>query len=286
LLNSDFHFFVAQNLELLPIRGLSKIFPQIREKSRTILVIHEGYKKCLTAKKYQDCCWDAIVCFDERYKTEFSQLFPAEKIHLIPYPAHPLSFGDKKEARRNLELPLEKKIILTYGITFQQHLAVLPEIAKLTRFFPIIYLLLAHETPVKVLNKVKKKYDFVTIREGAYSIDELYGYLHAADVLLLHKGAPGGLAVSSSIYLCLGSGCPIAIYAGRYTEDLGEEVFKYRNLNELESLLIRIFEGVKPNLKAADKFLTERGSPEVASSFCRLFTNLSRENERKTKKAR
>ena len=272
LLTSDYQFFVAQNLELLPVRRLAKIFPQITSMAITILVIHEGNKSCLASSEYQAFNWDAVVCFDERYRTEFSKVFCAETIRVIPYPAHPKLLGDKEESRKKLGLPLDRGIILTYGISMQQHLPVFPAIAQLNKAFPLKYLLLAHETPAQILNQVKADYDFVEVREGAHSIEELYSYLHASDVLLLHKQSVG-LVVSSSVYLCLGSGCPIVIFEGRYTEDLGEEVFKYSDLDELQELLILVFDGESPSQEAIDKFLTEKAASKVASSFIQLFSS-------------
>ena len=273
LLKSDYEFFVAQNLELLPVRELAEIFPQITGKAKTTLVIHEGDKSCLASSEYQAFNWDTVICFDERYRTEFSKLFSTESIRVIPYPAHPKLLGDKEESRKKLGLPLDGRIILTYGISMQQHLPVFFAIKQLNKAFPLKYLLLAHETPAEILNEVKAKYDFVEVREGAHSIEELYSYLHASDVLLLHKQS-AGLVVSSSVYLCLGSGCPIVIFEGRYTEDLGEEVFKYKNLGELQRLLARMFEGESSRQEAIDKFLTEREASKVASSFIELFSSI------------
>lgn len=272
LLKSDYQFFVAQNLELLPVPELARIFFQITTKAIRILVIHEGSKSCLASSEYQTLNWDAVVCFDERYRTEFSKVFSTESIRIIPYPAQPKLLGDKEESRKKLGLPLDGRIILTYGISMQQHLPVFFAIEQLNKAFPLKYLLLAHETPAEILNQVKAEYDFVEVREGAHSIEELYSYLHASDVLLLHKQS-AGLVVSSSVYLCLGSGCPIVIYEGRYTEDLGEEVFKYKDLDELQRVLIRIFEGERPSREAIDKFLTEKAASKVASSFIELFSS-------------
>lgn len=274
LLKSDYEVFVAQNLELLPVRELAEIFPQITSKAMTILVIHEGNKSCLASSEYQAFNWDAVVCFDERYRTEFSKVFSTETIHIIPYPAHPKLLGDKEESRKKLGLPLDRRIILTYGISMQQHLPVFLAIDRLNKAFPLKYLLLAHETPAEILNQVKAEYDFVEVREGAHSIEELYSYLHASDALLLHKQS-AGLVVSSSVYLCLGSGCPIVIFEGRYTENLGEEVFKYNDLDELQELLILVFDGESPNQETIDKFLARKAASKVASSFIELFSGLS-----------
>jgi len=270
-LTAEYEIFVLQGLEIMPFQELAKIWPQIKRKSKTILVIHEGY---ILPPEYYVFDWDAVVCFDERYKKEFSKVFPPEKIHIIPYPCHPPTPGSKVEARKKLGLPQRKKIILSYGIVIQQHFPVLSSLKELKANWDFTYLLLpAERTAAELVNKVKAEYNFIEVREGARSLEELYTYLHASDALLLHKHSPN-LVVSSSVYLCLGSGCPIIISEGRYTEDLGEEVLKFKDFAELKELLAQVFMGRRPEQKAVEKFLREKSVSRVASLFLELFSIL------------
>jgi len=282
-LESDYEVFVVQNLELMPIYELKKIFPQIRRRAKTVLVIHEGNKNCFT-KPYLDFEWDAIVCFDERYKREFAQIFPADKLHIIPYPAHPLALGDKVAAREKLGLSRDEKIIFSYGIWFHNRLHPLPVIEKLSKSFPLKYLAVIHEIPVREpIEEAKAKYKFLEIREKALTLEELYTYLHASDVHLLWKFSEDpNLLVCSSVYLTLGSGCPIVINDSGYARDLGEEVFKFKGLDELEEVLIRVLSGARPKPAAIEKFLAERGAPVVAASFLKLFSSLKRPDQNQT----
>lgn len=274
-LESTYDFFVVQNLEILPIYELIKIFPEIKKKVKTILVIHEGNKFCFS-KDHLLFDWDAIVCFDERYRKEFSQVFPSEKIHIIPYPAHPMMLGDKVKAREKLKINQDKKVVFSYGIWFHNRLPPLSVLEKLSQSFPLKYLAVIHEIPHrKPIDEAKARYSFFEVREEAPTVEQLYTYLHASDVHLLWKFSEDpNLLVCSSAYLTLGSGCPIVINDSGYARDLGEEVFKFKDLDELEKVLNRIFKGEKPTQEAIDKFLTEKGASKVASSFIELFSSL------------
>jgi hypothetical protein len=276
LLKSEYEFFVCQNLELLPVRELVKIFSEIRKRAKTILVVHEGNKSCLASDEYQAFDFDAIVCFDERYRREFSQIFPASKIHLISYPAYPIITGDKSKARKKLGLSLEQNIVFSYGMWFQNRLPVLSGLEQLSKSFPLKYLAFINETPLELIREAKAKYGFFEVREEILSLEKLYAYLHASDVHLLWKfSEEPNLLVSSSAYLTLGSGCPIVINDSGYARDLGEEVFKFKDLDDLQKVIVRIFNGQKPDPRAVEKFMAEKSVSKVASSFIELFSSLS-----------
>jgi len=270
-LESDYQVFIVQNLELMPMAELLKIWPQIKAKAKTILVIHEGYLP--PYPEFYQFDFDAIVCFDERYQRKLVRKFPPDRVHIIPYPCHSLKLGDKREAREKLGLPQDKKILLSYGIVVHQHFPTLLPLEELGREYPLLYLVLAAEGRSEILGKAQDRYSFIQIREGGKTVEELYDYLHAADALLLYKQSPD-IVVPSTVYLCLGSGCPIVISEGRYTESLGEEVFKYRDFDELKEVLARVFEGKKPDQKAVHKFIAEKSAKKVAQRFIELFKSL------------
>ena len=106
------------------------------------MVFHEGGPP--VDSLYYKFDWDAIVCFDMRYVEFISKYFPRDIIHIIPYPCHPLRIGNKKEARRKLDLPLDKKIVFSYGFRLKNMLVVLPVLEKLSKRLPIIYLIVAN----------------------------------------------------------------------------------------------------------------------------------------------
>jgi len=270
-LKSDYDFFVVQNLETMPMNELLKSWSQIKAKAKTIQVIHEGYLPPYPEFYLFDP--DAVICFDERYRKVLSKKFPREKIYTISYPCHPLDFGDRKEARRKLGLPLDKKIILTYGLVIWMRLFPLSAIAELAQTCDLIYLVISAEGEKETLERAKKKYNFIEAKYSTLPLNELYAYLHAADALLLYTQSPN-MVVSSTVYLCLGSGCPIVTSEGRYTEDLGGEVFKYRDFDELKEVLAEVFEGKKPDQKAVEKFMAEKSAERVAQKFIELFESL------------
>ncbi len=270
-LESDYDIFIIQNLELMPMDKLLEIWPQIKARAKTIQVIHEGYPP--PYPEFYRFDPDAIVCFDERYLKLFSRKFLREKIRIIPFPCHPLELGDRARARRKLGLPLEKKIIFTYGLSMWLRLFPLPAVAELAKTYDLLWLMISAEGGRELLNRAKGKYRFIEARYAALSLEELYTYLHAADALLLYTQNPN-MVVSSMVYLCLGSGCPIIISEGRYTEDLGEEVFKYRDFDELKEVLAEVFAGRKPEQKAVEKFMAEKSARGVAQRFIGLFESL------------
>ena len=59
LLNEEYDVFIAQNVERLPAKKLLKVFPRIKKKAITVVVIHEG--KAPEDPFFYKFDWDAIV---------------------------------------------------------------------------------------------------------------------------------------------------------------------------------------------------------------------------------
>lgn len=270
-LDLDYELLVVQNLELMPMQELLKLWPRIRDKAATVLVIHEGYLP--PYPEFYAFNWDAIVCFDERYVIEFSKKFPPERIHIIPYPCHAWQPGTKQAARIELGLPLDKKIVLSYGISIHQHFVTLPVLEELSHVYDLMYLVLPAEGRSDIVEKARARYGFMEVREMAPTVDELYTYLRAADALLLYKQSPN-IVVSSTAYLCAGSGCPTVISRGRYTEALGDEVLKYSDFDELKEVLSNVFESKRQNKAALTAFLDCYGATHIAQQFLDLAKSL------------
>jgi len=270
-LDLDYELFIVQNLELMPMQELLKLWPSIKEKAATVLVIHEGYLP--PYPEFYAFNWDAIVCFDERYVIELSKKFPPERIHIIPYPCHPWQPGIKQATRIELGLPLNKKIVLRYGIAIHQHFVALPVLEELSQVYDLTYVVLPAEGKSGVVERAQAKYGFIEVREMVPTVDELYTYLHAADALLLYKQSPN-IVVCSTVYLCAGSGCPIVISEGRYTESLGDEVLKYSNFDELRRVLSGVFEGHRVSESALRAFLDQHGARQIAEQFIELAKRL------------
>lgn len=275
-LEDTFDIFLVQNLEMMPMENLLRIYPFIKRKTKTVLVIHEGGPpKNPCFYKFD---WDAIVCFDERYKNFLKNIYSEEKIKIIPYPCHPIKRGDKFFARKKLNLPLNKKIIFTYGLGVFRHIHLLPTIERLNKKYPIHFLILTHvDDWYEIFSALKRRYRFIELRKGPISINDLYTYLHASDVLLLHKDSAGCVVVSSTAYLCMGSGCPLLVSDTNFFETLNQEVIKYKGLSELVARLEDIFEkrkNVSETIQAAKKYVERYCSQKVGEEFIELFYSL------------
>lgn len=284
LLNEEYKVFVAQNVERLPAKKLLELFPQIKQRAVTVQVVHEG--KAPEDPLYYKFDWDAIVCFDQRYKDYLVKFFPAERIHMIPYPYHPLKLGDKKIARKKLKLPQEEKILFSFGFRSKDVISVLPslyEMAKEYPQYPIRYIVIANpESELNELYEAKKKYNFIDLLVKALPLDELYDYLHASDVLLIHRESSQKYkaVVSSSVCQLLGSGCPILFHQSNYIELHGNEIIKYHDFEDMKIKLIELFQG-KFDLAIVKAFLKNYEAERIAERFIKLFEKLIEARERR-----
>jgi hypothetical protein len=273
-LEEDYEIFLMEMAYLMPIPEMLGIFPQIRKKAKTVLVVHEtGLPPDPTWYKFE---WDAIVCFDQRYKAFMSQAFPEERIVIIPFPCHPPLHGDKKEARLSLGLPLDKKILFAYGFNIvHNHKELFPAMERLSKDYPILLLLLAHHDPAEL----EYKPEFLLLKDEMPTTERLYTYLHACDAYINYVGGSEfkiqGVGVSSSVATCLGAGRPVLV--PRYCNffDLsGKEVIKYGDLQELERRLRDIFEDagyIKESLAAAEECASRNSGYAIAKQFIALF---------------
>ena len=287
-LKDDCDVFIVQNLEILPMEELLKVYPKIKERARTVFVVHEGKPpKDSTFYKFD---WDAVVCFDERYRKFLCNIYPEDKIHIIPYPCHPLMPGDKKEARLKLNLPLDKKIIFNYGIGIYRHLHLLPTIERVSKKYPLIFLTLTHiQEWYDLFDVARIRYKFIELRNGKLPVNTLYTYLHASDCLLIHKDSAEAVVVPSTAYLGLGAGRPILAYNTNFFATFDQEVLKYSSLQEALEDVFEERDNVKSVLRIAKEFVKENSSIEVAKKFIQLFEallNLDRDTNLPKRKAK
>lgn len=269
ILTSDYDIFVVQDLGIFPQDKLGKIFDLIKRKAKTIHIVHENALPEEPAFYQFD--WDAVVYFDER-QVFLRDVYP--DTHYIPFPCFPLRQGNKQKARRKLNLPLDKKIVLSFcqrgyslflpGRNHQLEDALFlavgpPEFDVLEKFSP---------DPMRMIRE-----------EEVLSKERFDDYLFASDALILHKFESRGHAVvSSTAFQALGIGCPILVpRISDFFRPLGEEVLRYVDRDELRANLVDIFEG-GPKSKAARQAALEyaqRHSPEnIAQSYLELFESL------------
>ena len=284
LLNEEYEVFVAQNVERLPADKLLEVFHEIKKKAVSVQVVHEG--KAPEDPLYYKFDWDAIVCFDQRYKDYLVKSFPAERIHIIPYPYRQIELGDKGDAKKRLEFPLDKKIVFSFGFRPKDIVSVLPALKDVDKEYPLRYVIIANpESEVDELREAQKTYDFIDLRVRALPQDELYTYLHASDALLIHRESSQkyGAVGSSSVCQVLGSGCPILFHESNYVELHGDEIVKYRDFEDMKTKLIDILGG-KFDLNKVKAFLKGHNAENIAKRFVLLFEELIKTHPNKSRK--
>jgi len=273
-LEEDYDIFLVEMPAIMPMPELLSIFPQIKEKAKTVHVVHEtGLPKDLNWYKFD---WDSIVCFDERYKEFVGKVFPKEKIAIIPFPCHPPAHGDKVAARKLLSLPLDRKIVFAYGADSAYfHVDLLPLMERLSKDYPVLFLLLTHHTQTAV-PELKSLPKYFMVRDEMPTDDRLYTYLHACDAYIYYgRVSIDGVGVSSCVTTCLGAGRPVLVPGYCNFFDLsGKEVIKYGDFKDLEQKLRAIFDGagdVGKSMAAAEEYSARYSAHEIASQFIELF---------------
>lgn len=275
LVDIEYDFFIAENVERLPTLELYQLYPLIKKKSKTIMVVHEGGPP--KDPLYYMFDWDAIICFDERYLSFIQKYFPREKIFIIPYPCHPYSPGDKKKARMELGLPLDQKILFSYGFRARDIMKIIPAIKELTKKYSIRYIIFVNpKSEYNELIRISEKFRFIDLKIEALPKDLLYKYLHASDALLFYRESSHYNAVlSSSVCLTLGAGCPVLFNECNFVEKHGNEIIKYKDIDDLVSKLKMVFEG-EFDISNVINFLSKRDSRVIAEEFISLFRKLDK----------
>lgn len=275
-LKEDYDIFIVEDLGMLPISQLAKIFPKIKKKAKTINVIHDG--KISSKPSFYNFEWDAVVCFDKRYKNFVKKKYPENKIKIIPYPAIPLTTGNKKLSKKQLGLPDDKKIVFLFGESPGYIDLWWRGVNNLGSKYDILLLIVTkNKESISKIRELQSSNCEIELRKKFLNIEELYQYLHASDVLIFPKPSRPHVVVSSTIFQCMGSLCPIVAYDSNYVTMFSDEIFKYKNNKELELYLTEIFEKgekYKKLISSVKKYLSKCSSVQVAKMFERLFLEL------------
>jgi len=269
LSDMDYDIFVLQHIPSMPMKQLLQIASKIKEKAKTVVVIHEGRPLTGELRKFP---WDAIVCFDKRYKSFLKNVWAEEKINIIPYPCHPVEHGDKIQARKKLGLPLDKMILMVYGVAVHHYFHILPFLERVNKEKPLIFLVF---TGIRdwfdLFETARSRYEFIKPKMEILTLDALYTYLHASDALIYHRDSSVDVVVASTIYVCMGAGCPILASASNFVETLKREVLKYKRLDEFEKLLLKKEGKLESVVEAATKYVNRNSADKIAMKFIRLF---------------
>lgn len=273
-LTEDYDVFVVEDLGMLPKDLLARIYNRIHKKAIVVNIIHDG--RLAGDPSFYQFDWDGIVCFDERYKGFLKQVYDEKKIHIIPYPCHGKMVLDKQNVRQQLSLPTDKKIAFTFGPASYYTLEVVDDLFKHDDL--ILLAVTKHSDSLKGFNQLKGRYPII-IREDAPDINVLYKYLNGSDLLVFNKPSAKWVVVSSTVFQCLGSGCPILAYASNFIETLSKEVFKYHNRDEFIKALREILdqgEEYRRRINAALAYVQENSGLNLSRRFVELFKTLIR----------
>ncbi|HID32879.1 MAG TPA: hypothetical protein EYP24_05825, partial [bacterium (Candidatus Stahlbacteria)] len=206
-LTKRYDVFVIEDLGMLPKDHLGKIFNRIRRRAKTVNIIHDG--RLSDDPSFYQFDWDAIVCFDERYMRFLTTAYEPEKIQIIPYPCHERLILDKIVVRKELSLPQDQKIAFTFGPSSYYTLDLIP--ALFARKDLSLLVVTKFDKSLEEFRRLREKYPII-IRDDAPDLNLLYKYLNASDLLIFNKPSADWVVVSSTVFQCLGSGCPILAY--------------------------------------------------------------------------
>jgi hypothetical protein len=268
-LTSAYDIFVVEDLGMLPKDPLFKIFGLIKRRAKTVHIVHENALP--EDPSFYQFDWDAVVYFDER------QAFLRDvyrNTHYIPFPCFPPRHGNKEEARRRLDLPLNGKIVLSF--CQRGYSLFLPE--RDHELEGVIFLIVG-PSEFDILEKFSPDPDTIIREEEVLSKERFDDYLFASDAVILHKFQSRRHAVvSSTAFQALGAGCPILVpRVSDFFRPFGLEILRYAGREELRANLVDVLEEgprFREAHEAALKY-TQRYCPEsIAKSYIELFDSL------------
>ncbi|NDJ24013.1 hypothetical protein GS682_20670 [Nostoc sp. B(2019)] len=284
-LKEDYDVFIVEDLGMLPKYELKKIFNLIRKKALVLTVIHDG--KPSSDPLFYEFQWNGVICFDYRYMNFLREVYPQEILKCIEFPFLPWNIGNKCEAREKLQLPKQKKIVFMFGLAANSTYEIIPWLNKIKKEYDIHVVIVSNAMTKRNLLKLlffKLKYFdlskriVVELRRKTLSIEDLYHYLSAADVMIYDKHSAPHVVVSSTIYQCLGSGCPILARESNFTEMIQDFIFTYSNFESFREKIRWIFtcnNQQKDTLMRAKNHIDHHSASHIASKFIEYFKYLS-----------
>lgn len=276
LLTSSYDILIVEDLGMLPKDSLAKIFDLIKQKAKTVHIVHENALPEDPAFYQFD--WDAVVYFDER------QAFLRDvyrNTHYILFPCFPPRQGDKEEARRKLDLPIDRKVVLSF--CQRGYSLFLPE--RDHELEGVIFLVVGPEH-IDVLEKFSPDPDTIVREEEVLSKERFDDYLFASDAVIFHKFQSRRRAVvSSTAFQAIGAGCPILVpRVSDFFRPLSSEVLRYADREELRANLTDVLGGgskLKKAHDAASKYAHGYSPENIAKRYIDLFESLLQERPEK-----
>ncbi len=166
--------------------------------------------------------------------------YPAEKVYLTSFPCYPVLHIDRENACRGLNLPADKKIILTFGE--YDFVAPFNALCRLREEDPSIYLVtLVYTQDMKDIleNKLKEQgFDkgYNEIRVERSSWQRRAEYISASQLVVLDKGKVTigkGAILSSTAFQIIGWGTPILASDNFWFRLFGDAILRFTSNEEL-----------------------------------------------------
>ncbi len=268
-LTLSYDIFVVEDLGMLPKDPLAKIFNLIKKKAKTVHVVHEN--SLSDDPSFYQFDWDAVVYFDER-QSFVRHIY--DNSYLLPFPCFPLREGNKKDARRKLGLPADRKIVLCF--CQRGYSLFLPE--RNHELEGVIFLILS-PPGLDVMERFSPDPDIIIKEEEVLTKERFDDYLFAADAIILHKFQSRRTAVvSSTVFQILGAGCPILVPRGSdFFRPLRKEILRYADSKELRANLVEVLENgprARESYEAAVKYVQKYSPDNIAKNYIELFESL------------
>jgi len=272
ILSRTFDIFVVQDLNMLPVDNLAKIFPLIRKRAKTVHIVHESGLP--EEPWFYQFDWDGVVYFCRR-QSFMKEVYPEAK--LIHFPCFPLRRKDKTEARKRLGLPLDKKIVYLFCQRgYDPFLRELPEQLK-----EKAVLLVLISPDYEFLEEENPPHWMIVRREETLSHERFDDYLFASDAVILHKFQSRYRGVvSSTAFQALGTRCPILVPGqSDFFFPFKEQVIRYADFEDLKETLVDLLEDgerYKAVKAKAEEFVKKNSPRSIAAEHIALFRSLAR----------
>ena len=269
-METEYDILLVEDMGMLPVEKLANIIPIVKNKAKVVHVVHEN-RICEHSWFYK-IHWDKVVYFDHR-QDFLKSIYPDAEY--VPFPAYRLRRGDKIAARKRLKLPLDKKIIYSFGHRgYHSYYRDLPP--KLKRKAVLLHVVTKDYQMLEELTPA----DWRIVRKcNILSTKEFDDYLFAADAAIFHKFQSREHAViSSTVYQAMGTGCPIFVPSqSDFFHDWTNEVEHYRDITALNKKLITILGSEKKRNtleERADRFVKSHSPERIAKQFIDLFERM------------
>ncbi|MBN1899383.1 MAG: hypothetical protein JW827_11445 [Spirochaetes bacterium] len=269
-INKDYQVLVVEDLGMLPIDPLSNIMPVIRKKAKVVHVVHEN--RPFEQSIFYKIDFDKIIYFDRR-QDFIKRAYPDALF--IPFPCYKVRHQDQKETRKKLNLPLDKKIVCSFGHrSYQPYLLSLP---KGLRDDTVLLQVIPND--LEMLEEFDPSDWMIIRREDVVTTEKFDDYLFASDAAIFHKFQIREHAVvSTTVYQGLGTMCPIFVpNHSDFFHNFTDEMIHYTDTVDLHLKLKEILEDENKkkelNQKAA-KFVKKYSSEHIAGQFIKVFKEI------------